>query len=50
MINTNGDEYPSNAHLEAYDHGNTFHDSKELEKIEELYTFKNLHTNFDWPW
>lgn len=42
MIITRGDEHPSNTHLEALDHGNTFHDPKELEKIEKLYNIEDL--------
>ena len=37
IINTRGDEYPSDSHLDSFDHANTFHDSAELKKIEKLY-------------
>lgn len=40
MINTRKDEYPSNTHLEASDHGNTFHNPKEFEKMEKLYNIQ----------
>lgn len=40
------DEYPSNTHLETSDHDNTFHDSKELEKMESFIIFKNHITYF----
>lgn len=47
MINTIGDEYSSNTHFEASDQDNTFHDSKELEKMKNFIIFKN-HISLFW--
>lgn len=37
MINTMRDEYISDSHLDSFDHDNTFHDKKRLDKIQNLY-------------
>lgn len=42
MINTKGDEYPSDSYLDAFDYANTFHDQKELENIQKFYNISNL--------
>ncbi|KAL8120200.1 hypothetical protein AgCh_017373 [Apium graveolens] len=40
MINTRGDEYPSDAHLDAHDHINALRDPKELEKLSSCFKIK----------
>ncbi|KAL8126026.1 hypothetical protein AgCh_013354 [Apium graveolens] len=40
MINTRGDEYPSDAHLDAHDHNSALRDPKELEKLSSCFKIK----------
>ncbi|KAL8087763.1 hypothetical protein AgCh_037786 [Apium graveolens] len=40
MINTRGDEYPSDAHLDAHDHISALRDPKELEKLSSCFKIK----------
>ncbi|KAL8098330.1 hypothetical protein AgCh_031188 [Apium graveolens] len=40
MINTRGDEYPSNAHLDAHDHISALRDPKELKKLSSCFRIK----------
>ena len=40
MINTRGDEYPSDAHLDAHDHISALRDPKELEKLSGCFKIK----------
>ena len=40
MINTRGDEYPSDAHLDAHDHVSIFRDAKELDKMKTFFKIK----------
>lgn len=44
MINTRRDEYPLDANLEVYDHGNNFHDRAELGTMNKLYNVKYFLT------
>lgn len=39
MITIRGDEYPSDSHLDYFDHANTFDDQQEFKKIQKLYNF-----------
>ncbi|XP_074329932.1 uncharacterized protein LOC141667374 [Apium graveolens] len=41
MINTRGDEYPSDAHLDAHDHISALRDPKELEKLSSYFRIKD---------
>lgn len=43
MINTRGDEYPSESHLDAYNYGNTFHDVDQIAKFNKLYRIKKSY-------
>ncbi|XP_074355552.1 uncharacterized protein LOC141695188 [Apium graveolens] len=40
MINTRGDEYPYDAHLDAHDHISALRDPKELEKLSSCFKIK----------
>ncbi|KAL8149186.1 hypothetical protein AgCh_006264 [Apium graveolens] len=40
MINTRGDGYPSDAHLDAHDHNSALRDPKELEKLSSCFKIK----------
>ncbi|KAL8104458.1 hypothetical protein AgCh_028613 [Apium graveolens] len=40
MINTRGDEYPSDAHLDVHDHISALWDPKELEKLSSCFKIK----------
>ncbi|KAL8115868.1 hypothetical protein AgCh_022385 [Apium graveolens] len=42
MINTRGDEYPSDAHLDAHDHISVLRDPKELDKLGVCFKIKEL--------
>ncbi|XP_074328397.1 cyclin-D4-1-like [Apium graveolens] len=42
-INTRGDEYPSDAHLDAFDHISTFRDPNELDKMRSFFKVKELY-------
>lgn len=51
MIKNRGGKYPSESHLDSFDQGNTFHNRKDLEKIQKLYNitkhFKHVLANPD---
>lgn len=41
-INECANDYPSNALLDSYDHGNTFHGEKEIAKPKKLYKISSF--------